>query len=250
MSCGIYKISNKLNQKFYIGKSINIEKRWRDHKKDTDSCPIHVAIQKYGPDQFEFSILELCDACVLNEREIYWIEHFDAYESDMSYNATRGGDGASHPIKLSHQQLVEIIDRLKNSSMSRQAIADEFGVSSATISNINIGKSRKLPGETYPIRSAVSTKVIIDREALQDLLYKTQGDFNKIACLFNVSHMTVRQRCRELGFLQIGLITGILILKVIIHSRCGNVALLQKRDYRDSTQLEVLQELLVALLML
>lgn len=48
MSCGIYKIQNLINNKIYIGQSINIEKRLSAHKSSKDSCYIHNAIQKYG----------------------------------------------------------------------------------------------------------------------------------------------------------------------------------------------------------
>ena len=57
MSCGIYKITNKINQKCYIGCSKNIEKRWSSHKSESvlDQFPqynysIHKAFRKYGLD--------------------------------------------------------------------------------------------------------------------------------------------------------------------------------------------------------
>ena len=37
MSCGIYKITNKINQKIYIGKSIRIERRWSEHKAEINN---------------------------------------------------------------------------------------------------------------------------------------------------------------------------------------------------------------------
>lgn len=65
---GIYKIRNKINGKIYIGQSIKIEERWKSHilnsrqEKITDSSQvIHKAINKYGVENFEFSILEECD---------------------------------------------------------------------------------------------------------------------------------------------------------------------------------------------
>ena len=51
MSCGIYKITNLLNNKVYIGQSINIEERWKKHKwhsLSVDSYPLYRAFNKYG----------------------------------------------------------------------------------------------------------------------------------------------------------------------------------------------------------
>ena len=199
MSSGIYKITNKLNQKFYIGKSKNIEGRWKQHKYATDSTPLHLAMQKYGSDQFELSILEICDdEEKLSEKEIYWIEYYNAYESD-NYNATRGGDGASHPVKLSHDQLLEIIDKLRHTNETMQAIADQYGVSKTTIISINQGKSRKLLGENYPIRIA-PTLSKTDDEELFALLWETKGNFEYIAKLLGITAMSVRQRCKTRGY--------------------------------------------------
>ena len=94
---GIYKIRNKINGKIYIGQSIKIEERWKSHilnsrqEKITDSSQvIHKAINKYGVENFEFSILEECDEASLDEREIYWISVYDSYYN--GYNCTKGGN--------------------------------------------------------------------------------------------------------------------------------------------------------------
>jgi hypothetical protein len=94
LSCGIYKITNNINSKSYIGLSKNIEKRWLAHKynyrhniNDTVLCK---AFNKYGIDNFNFSILELCDKNRLSEREIYWIVKYDSY--NHGYNSTTGGE--------------------------------------------------------------------------------------------------------------------------------------------------------------
>ena len=76
MSVGIYKIENNINHKIYIGQSIDIEKRWLHHKflgqnlKDYDtSYYIHAALNKYGVENFEFSIIETCKPDELNDKE-------------------------------------------------------------------------------------------------------------------------------------------------------------------------------------
>lgn len=93
----IYKITNKLNQKSYIGKTLEtIEYRWKQHKHDSqsrikESRPLYAAMRKYGIENFLIEELEECSADVVNDREIYWINYYDTYHN--GYNATLGGDG-------------------------------------------------------------------------------------------------------------------------------------------------------------
>lgn len=94
MSIGIYKIKNILNGKVYIGQSVDIEKRWSTHiaeLKNNYHYNIHLqsAWNKYGEENFEFSIVEECGADRLNQCEIYWISKFDSYKN--GYNLTSGG---------------------------------------------------------------------------------------------------------------------------------------------------------------
>ena len=85
---GIYKITNNLTGKSYIGQSKNIQKRYLEHihHKDTD---IDKDIRELGLENFTFEILELCDESQLNEREDYYILKFDSI--DNGYNKIRGG---------------------------------------------------------------------------------------------------------------------------------------------------------------
>lgn len=91
---GIYKITNKINGHFYIGQSIQIEKRWSNHKiaafNKLDKgyeYPLYRAIRKYGLENFDFEIIEECSKEQLNERENYWIKYYQP-----TYNQTEGGD--------------------------------------------------------------------------------------------------------------------------------------------------------------
>ena len=60
--CGIYKIENLLNNKIYIGQSIDIFFRWKTHCYNHNSnniLAVDKAIQKYGRENFSFQIIEL-----------------------------------------------------------------------------------------------------------------------------------------------------------------------------------------------
>ncbi|MBQ0111563.1 MAG: GIY-YIG nuclease family protein [Bacteroidales bacterium] len=98
MTVGIYKIENKLNNKVYIGKSINIEMRFINHKsllnKDTRSkdCNRHLynAVKKNGIDNFNFEIIEDLSFNyseeILIDRELYWMEFYNSCDRDHGYN--------------------------------------------------------------------------------------------------------------------------------------------------------------------
>lgn len=97
--CGIYRIINMINSKCYIGKSIDIEFRWKQHLRDIDdNCLIHRAMKKYGIENFILEVVEECGGDILNDREKYWIKYYDCCVldgNDKGYNMTRGGDGLS-----------------------------------------------------------------------------------------------------------------------------------------------------------
>lgn len=90
MSSGIYKIENLINGKIYIGQSIDIQRRFQEHKRDNDNCRIHQALRKYGIKNFSFEIVEECELSQLDEKEKYWIKYFDSFHN--GYNATTGGN--------------------------------------------------------------------------------------------------------------------------------------------------------------
>ena len=93
----IYKISNDINDKVYIGKTLSsIEKRFAEHIKDSDketkeNRPLYRAMRKYGIDKFHIEEIGSYPLAELSQQEQYWIQFFHSYEN--GYNATLGGDG-------------------------------------------------------------------------------------------------------------------------------------------------------------
>ena len=87
---GIYKITNTLNQKVYIGQAVNIAERWKQHiKRALGAEPLtqnklYPAMQKDGVWNFTFEIVEVCEKSQLNEREQYWQRYFGAKEYGYS----------------------------------------------------------------------------------------------------------------------------------------------------------------------
>ena len=222
--CGIYKITNQINKKCYIGQSINIEERWKHHKLyelKNSHYPLYQDFEKYGLDNFNFEIIEECTQKDLDTREIYWISYFNSYYN--GYNQTKGGSASGHIVKLSNEDLEIIYDLLQNSDILQKDIAIMFNVGQDTISEINQGKTRQKDNYNYPLRNNKNKqhfycidcgkeitygaircrecKGLIDRKVKQrpsrnelKQLIRTSA-FLTIGKKFNVSDNTIRKWC-------------------------------------------------------
>lgn len=92
--CGIYKITNQITDECYIGQSVDISKRWKDHAKcglDIDrpqGNKLYQSMIEDGIWNFTFELLEECPREKLNEKEKFYIE---LYQSDkFGFNSTGG----------------------------------------------------------------------------------------------------------------------------------------------------------------
>lgn len=95
---GIYKITCKVNNKVYIGQSVAIKRRWKEHLRLLKkNCHHNFKLQSdyniYGQDNFNFQILELCQKKELDKKEQLYIKIFDSY--NCGYNLTLGGRGVT-----------------------------------------------------------------------------------------------------------------------------------------------------------
>ena len=85
----IYKITNLIDGKVYIGLTTRtVEMRWKEHCRH-DSLEVDKAIQEYGKYNFTIETLEECDDSILDDREQYWINYYNSYNN--GYNQTLGG---------------------------------------------------------------------------------------------------------------------------------------------------------------
>lgn len=149
---GIYKITNQINQKAYIGQSKNISSRWRAHrtKYQTEDTLLYRAMRKYGIDNFSFEVIEECDIDQLNDKEIFWIEYYNTHNLEKGYNLTDGGQKATKAI-LTEKEVLEIYELLKT-PLSMEEIAKKYSVTYHTISDINTGFTWIHSNMKYPIR--------------------------------------------------------------------------------------------------
>lgn len=93
----IYKVSNTVNEKVYIGKTSNFKERKWQHERcyEKEDCRFHRAIQHYGKEKFNWEIIDKTDNLEkANKLEKLYIKKFNSYHPN-GYNMTKGGDGGS-----------------------------------------------------------------------------------------------------------------------------------------------------------
>lgn len=131
----IYKITNTLNDKVYIGQTIKtVQKRFTQHKNNSNKeyfsqIVLYKAFNKYGIENFICEEIEEVPNDKLDEREKYWIEYYDSYFN--GYNSTLGGR-ATQLYNWDTDDIIEKYMILK----SARAVAKEVGCDHSTIDRI------------------------------------------------------------------------------------------------------------------
>ena len=175
---GIYKITNNINNKIYVGQSVDIKRRWSEHKRSGQpekyshkserdiEVPIHKAMQKYGIDNFSFEVLEECSKEELNEKERYYIKKLHSHVDEYGYNISKGGQesvgakGQYHSqAKLTQLDVDNIYKMLQNGWQVKNICKKYPFVSKSTISMINQGKVWKKENYKYPLSDQSKLKI-------------------------------------------------------------------------------------------
>ena len=160
----IYKITNKINGKSYIGQTIqNVKERFYQHcAKKCDkyilNMVIHKAIFKYGKDNFTFEVIEEVPKQQLNEREEYWTKYYNSYTD--GYNSTKGGQKGNKPFKdIDNKAIIEQYQQGK----SLRTIGKIFNIDKATVKSILIRNNIKLrTTRTYKLSQEDRANIILD----------------------------------------------------------------------------------------
>lgn len=142
----IYKITNDVNGKMYIGKTELVDpyKRWKEHLQDykkrrCEKRPLYAAMNKYGEEHFHFEVIEETNDTV--EREQYWINKLRTYvgfKDCNGYNATLGGDGKVY-LNLDEDEVIRY--HTEEANYIIKSTAKYFNVDFKTIKNILVNNN-------------------------------------------------------------------------------------------------------------
>lgn len=111
MTCGIYMIQNKVNNKMYIGQAVDIEDRWGEHRRGLRGGYHHNkhlqnSWKRDGEENFEFTVLLECEESNLNMYEEYYIFELMTYDPRVGYNKDYGGK-SGRPTEETKRKLSE-----------------------------------------------------------------------------------------------------------------------------------------------
>lgn len=179
----IYKITNDINQKIYIGKTENsIQRRFSEHCRDAfrernEKRPLYAAMRKYGISHFHIELIE--ETNNPEEREIYWIEQYRSFKN--GYNATMGGDGKRY---IDYNLVITTYQHLQ----SMTDTAKQLGISTDQVSNILHNANISVLTSQQVI--ANKTSKITNMYDLQDNFIRSFASTNEAARYMVENHLT------------------------------------------------------------
>lgn len=204
----IYKYTNLLNGKIYVGQTNNPHLRRNGHRSSafnsndhSYNSAFHNALRKYGEENFQFEIIEeISDELgreYLNKREKYWISELHSLTTENGYNITTGGDGCrcgprsfEECCKLSKlltpEGIAEIQKMLVDGFQFFEIQAKYPQIKDSFLSNINTGLNFYNEKLDYPLLKKHSkfTKTVLD-SIRQDII--KQLPYSQIMKKYNIS---------------------------------------------------------------
>lgn len=176
----IYKITNIVNNKLYIGQTRKtIEERFQAHinkAKQHTNRYLYDAMNKYGYDNFIPSEIEECDDSLLDEREMYWIAYYNTTNKQCGYNMTTGGGGG---------------DTWTNNPNKEET--------SKKLSAANKGKPHNMPNswkENITQSNKKNKTIFINKEEFEHDI-KNFMPIEEICTKYSISRKTFYNKCKE-----------------------------------------------------
>ena len=206
MKIWIYQIKNKVNNKIYIGSTINLERRWENHiyqlkNNIHHSIKLQKAWNKYGEDNFEFSIIEEFNSDNEDDKYIKEQYYLDLYEpyTDKGYNMSDVADtrkvfkriNSENSVftKITKEVAIAIKRELCETDKQHKEIAEEFNVGRSVVSNIANLNTWVNYGEEY-------NEIL--KEKKKNIVYLKNYEEQVLDMYFNKG-MTHAQIAEELG---------------------------------------------------
>ena len=220
----IYKITNLVNNKVYIGKTgyDSINDRWCEHLTDfykptEEKRPLYAAMQKYGVQNFVITLVETVEtdteAC---EREKFWIEHYRSYvgfSNCNGYNATLGGDGKNYISDQERQEICQYYLTVGQVKLTAQ----HFSHSEDTISKILKENNIKV---NYIQKNEIEMRDLKTKELIKTFVNSVFVYDDKVVLTFNYSG---DDRTITLNEIDGGLQQGVRLPSSLFHQKKSKV---------------------------
>jgi len=175
MNCGIYEIINTINNKRYIGKSKDIDNRWKQHinllsKNKHHSIKLQRAWNKYGNDSFEFNILEITNQDKLPALEKSYIEKLDSFKNGYNMVLENSEYKTKRKVYEFQEQHQEELEKFLNMFIPIIEIIDN-PIESLSYGSLNFKLSKaKTYARTYKICGLI-LKVYEDLSEIKGIDY-------------------------------------------------------------------------------
>ena len=190
----IYKITNLVNNKIYIGQTIHTLKyRFNQHINQNKCTKLHNAIVKYGKENFIIEEIEKVPQSLLDEREIYWIDFYASTDRIVGYNILKGGKlGPLGKYKLTSEQIKEIV-KLDSEKVSHIEIGKMFGINRKTVTFI-------LRRELDYIPKRIKLEDRTDLEDIKKFLYENNPTSKEVKEKFGIGQSNLFRYTKSIGY--------------------------------------------------
>lgn len=188
MTCSIYKITNIINNKIYIGQTWSkLSQRFSQHNCKSNKCvKLKRAFQKYGRDKFKIELIVSCqDQETANIAEKFWISYHNSIDS--GYNIKEGGSCGKHSKET----------KIKMSLAQAGNKNHFFGKNHSNEAKKKMSVYRKGKPSTYKGKTILT----IDKENIILSLYREGMSILKISQKIDHSNHTVKKFLIRKGIL-------------------------------------------------
>jgi group I intron endonuclease len=220
----IYKITNTINNKIYIGQSsLTLKQRVNRHlhqsNKNNPKMKICRAIKKYGFSNFKFEIIEdgIFNSILLNEREIYWISLLKSNNKELGYNTLPGGRHASisknNPGMSNKKHTEESKDKIRKAFKGKKRPQSHIDAMKKYYSN-NPNRPKRIVSEESKIKMSLSKSgsnnpwfgkqghrygkgINIYQYNLEGILIKQWDNSNIASKKLNIDRLAIDRRCKK-----------------------------------------------------